>query len=193
MKKPLCLLDTDGAIADFVGPYLDLVYQVTGKRFEREDIHCWDIGAALGLTKGQLQEISALVKRPGWCYGLPVLPGAQEGVKLLREAAEVHVVTSPWDGVYWAGERMAWLQERFGFSPKDVTQTSRKDLVRGDFLVDDRGEHVLRWAEANMVQGKIAILWDTPHNQGDQIDLPNVHPRARSWAEVVAVIQTNSL
>lgn len=182
--KPRLLLDIDGVLADFVGPFLDTVDRVLGKRFQREDVDQWDVCKAIGLSPEDGEEITKhYVCSRGWCESMPVFDGAKEGVKRLQEIAEVYFVTSPMKGsIYWMGERTRWMEEHFGVDSKHVVFTSHKHIIYGDALVDD-GVHNLRTWHARW-KPRLAICWDTPHNRNDEWSA-----RTNDWDQLVNIIE----
>jgi 5'(3')-deoxyribonucleotidase len=165
--KPLVLLDCDGVLSDFVGIYLDILRTQCGIDRRREDVTEFDIGKSLGLTaeqasdaKRRIGDFASLARMLG------IYPGAQDGVRALREVADIHVVTSPWNSNRtWCSDREAWLYEHFGIKSADVTHTAAKHLVRGDFLVDDKTSTLHKWAAAH--PSGVAVQWATPHNRLD--------------------------
>lgn len=165
MEMKRVLLDVDGVLADFVAGYLDLVAEVTGKRFTHQQVTEFNIGTALGFTAEQSAAIAAGVVT-GFASNLAPLPGAIDAVKRLREIAEVYIVTSPWNKCdTWMSERERWLRTHFDFPHSHVLHGSAKHLVRGDVLVDDKTETIVKWQAAN--PGSTAILWECPWNKHD--------------------------
>lgn len=185
-KKPTVLVDVDGVLADFIGPYLDVIHTLTGRRYTREQVTSWSVTDALGLSDEEHHALGHhVVSTPGFCASLPVLPDARDGIERLRSVAEVYIVTSPWKGRHWAGERLEWLREHFGINERHVVQCRAKHLVHGDVLVDDRTSTVQEWYEA---RGGVPVLWDTPHNRLDEKPVYMHH--TSSWNAVVWLAQS---
>lgn len=180
--RPDVLLDVDGVLADFVAKYLDDLYALTGVRHTKAEVNDWEIKNALNLSKEVELRMVAKIEEEGWCYNIPILPDAQEGVQALREIANVHIVTSPWwSSTYWAGERYRWLKDHFNFSYKEVTQTHSKHKMHGDYLVDDKHGTLVKWKEAHS-EG-VPILWGTPHNINDDATW-----RVNSWDQLLQMV-----
>lgn len=93
----------------------------------------------------------ALIAVPGWCARLPVYVEAQVAVEAIRRAGHhVMAVTAPWlSSPTWDYERRGWLQAHFDIPARDVVLTSRKELVRGAVLVDDKISHCHDWQQIN--------------------------------------------
>ncbi|MGN6107264.1 MAG: 5' nucleotidase, NT5C type [Kofleriaceae bacterium] len=175
------LLDVDGVLADFVGPVLDVIYDVTGRTFRHEDVTTCDFAACLGLSADEKRWVAnAISNEPGWWSSLPVLPGAHEGVAELQQIADVYIVTSPWDGCRtWLHERKEWLRRHFGINKRRVFSLDEKHFVSGDILIDDKTENVRAWAEAHPCA--LAVQWRTPHNRLDGW----TGASTRSWEQLV--------
>ncbi len=163
--RPRVLLDSDGVVSDWIGGVLDVVREISGRIHYHDEVTTWLKLHQLGLTATQQKELEERIAEPGFCESLEELPGAREGVRRLREHADVHFVTSPWVSCpTWTFERTAWLQ-RHGYITdfKEVTHTYAKELVRGDFLVDDKPENVKKWSAANP-DGQ-GFIWTQPWNR----------------------------
>jgi 5'(3')-deoxyribonucleotidase len=106
-----------------------------------------------------------LNNRDFWA-SIPPIPGAIPGVEYLRSLNfNIQWVTSPWYSCLdWDGTRRLWLRRHFGATPDQVTITSRKDLVRGIALIDDKPRHVKEWYDRN--PAGLAILYAQPYNRG---------------------------
>jgi 5'(3')-deoxyribonucleotidase len=184
--KPIVLLDVDGVLADFVGPYLDVVNSltfdkgITLMRHQREDVKTWRISESLGLTDEIKAAVDVKVKSVGFCAGLPVIDGAKEGVKALQEISEVYIATSPWKGPHWSHERAEWLEKHFGIEQDRVMQGKAKFLLDGDVLIDDKASTVGRWVARHPGFG---LLWSTSHNLKDSAGL-----RVHGWTEVLYLV-----
>ena len=72
----------------------------------------------------------------------PPMEGAIEAVKKLHESGkyELFIATSaPWGNAGSAGDKRMWLEDYFGdLFHKKMFVTHRKDLLLGDYLIDDR-------------------------------------------------------
>lgn len=162
MSKPIVLLDVDEVLADFVGRILDEVRNVTGRDYFRAQVTGWDICEALGLSAEERAAVLSKPKEEGFCYSLEPIVGAIEGVKALREFADVRAVTSPYKSKTWASERETWLCDLFGFERDHVVQTPGKDIVFGDVLVDDKLETCQVWSKR--WRESTSILFSAPWN-----------------------------
>ena len=165
--RPRVLLDCDGVLADFVSAMLRVVFEVTGKTFEPEDVTEFNFARALGLSETDADNVNWIIgDRRKFCARLVAYPGAREGVRRLRVVADIHVVTSPWNGnETWTSEREWWLDHYFNIHHRDITHTSAKHLIVGDWLIDDKTETCRRWQESN--PSGVAVQWITPHNRKD--------------------------
>jgi 5'(3')-deoxyribonucleotidase len=186
MKKPIVLVDVDGVLADFVGGYLRLLKEHTGIEADRDQITKFDIGASLGLSAEQSSRMKrAIGGAPRFALTLDVCPGAQDGIRMLEQVAEVHIATSPWNSnPTWTHDREMWLKKHFDIAHADVTHTSAKHLLRGDFLVDDKTETLRKFLNVN---GRGAVQWQTPHNRNDGW----LGAATNRWAELTEYVERN--
>jgi len=71
------------------------------------------------------------------------LPGALEAFSILVEHFDVFILsTAPWDNPSAWTDKALWVKRHLGEpARKRLILTHRKDLNRGDFLVDDREKH----------------------------------------------------
>lgn len=185
MKRPTLLLDVDGVFADFVGGYLGLVLRVTGRLYDHAHITQWDIAAACRLTPEEKRDVTAELIKPGFCRNLMLLPGAFEGLQLVRAIADPVFVTSPWDSSpTWDYERRCWLFDRLDVRREDIIQTTSKHHVDGDLILDDHHESVGRWLERR--PGRAAVLWSNYANTGKVV--PGAI-KTSHWPDVVNLIE----
>lgn len=72
----------------------------------------------------------------------PPIDGAIEAVKKLQESGkyELFIATSaPWGNPMSASDKRFWIEDYFGnLFHKKMFVTHRKDLLMGDYLIDDR-------------------------------------------------------
>lgn len=168
------LLDCDGVLADFCGSFLGLVNAKFGTSYRSEDVVDYDIAAALGWDRDRTEEAYSLIaEEPEFAARLDVLPGAIDGVRRLRDVAEIYIVTSPWwSHPTWVHDRNNWLYANFGIQAGRVIHTAAKELVVGDVLVDDKTSTCEAWRAAHHPRG-VAVQWSTPHNRRDLWDGPS--------------------
>ena len=122
--KPIVFFDMDGTLADF-NRYADELRAsglVTGDK--RPD--CW----------------------PGIFAHLEPMPGALEAVNALKDDYELFIAsTNPWLNDDGASEKLWWVKNWFGGDGpenpffKHVILTHHKELLRGDYLIDDWPAH----------------------------------------------------
>lgn len=183
------LLDCDGVMADFMGAVKPVIRDLIGRDLTDQDMPTWDLFEA-PVIKPHAAALRAAVDQPGFCRNFAVLPGAQEGVQALRDlGAEVVCVTSPWPSSRtWAHDRMAWLEEHFGFTTKTVDQSSGKYRIDGDVFVDDHANNVVTWLNWDKRRHHAAVLWAQPYNTKDWAKLTGTHSlrghnvlRHKSW------------
>jgi hypothetical protein len=122
-KKKILMIDMDGVIAD---------YEAIAKDFpDKEDRH-----------------------HKGFFLKLPVIEGAREAITQLAEHYDIYFLsTAPWSNIHAGSEKRIWLDHHFGeWAYKRLILTHYKNLVMGDYLIDDRtkngaaqftGEHIL--------------------------------------------------
>lgn len=179
MRKPRVLLDADGVVIDFANPAIKAMEKITGKPVPDDVLEDWDMFRSYDKeTQGKFYKE---FNREGWCLDLPVYPGAQEGVEMLRQLADVYFVTSPMFGPHWAYERSLSLIRNFGAKNNQIIHTNAKYICVGDVLVDDKTDHVVKWS-LNHPKGH-ALLWDQPYNRKHEGSV-----RVKSWLEVRAVV-----
>ena len=79
---------------------------------------------------------------PGIFRDAEPIQGAIAAVKKLYMSGKYDIcvaTTSPWDMPYAAADKMFWIQKYLGNEfYKSMTITHRKDLLHGDYLIDDR-------------------------------------------------------
>lgn len=191
-RKPIVLLDCDGVLADFVKSYLTWLnasaYARPGEPYRQDEVHEFDIGKALGLPDNMWVEFSAWLNADETRLQFDVLGSSTvEAVRLLKQNCDVLCLTSPLsDCDLWVARRNTWLKQHFSIKKDDIFHGSRKELVRGDFLVDDRLDNILRWAEANPLSR--GLLFDQPWNRNTGM-LPQNVKRVYDWSEVIRAVQ----
>jgi len=119
-RKKKLFIDMDGVIADFNGAVRNLPKDVYDQYAYRHD------------------EI------PGIFSTLEPIEGSKEAIALLKNYFELFILSTPsWGGSTSLTEKIEWLKDHYGRDSsnpfyKKVFLTHRKDLVDGDYLIDDR-------------------------------------------------------
>lgn len=187
MQRRKFNLDIDGVSCDWLGGALPIIHKVTGRLYTREEFTTWDIYDVIGHEHAPACNV--LFHAAGFCAGLQPFPGAVEGIERLRELVDVRALTSATHSPYWYYERVEWVGRYHGIEPRRVHFTFCKEDVFGDFLLDDRPNHVEDWALQH--PNGIALLWDQPNNRGRDGMLtraPGNARRVKEWDEVIAAV-----
>jgi 5'(3')-deoxyribonucleotidase len=181
------LCDVDDVLANYKQGFIAAVNASGVRQLKPDHVFTdWDLSKSLGLTEEEDDEVYMLINQPGFAQNLAPLPGAVDGVRKIMEIADVLFVTSPLKtSPTWGYDRMHWLQKYFGEElGKKVVSTAEKHAIDGDFLCDDKPDHVVQW-QAEHPRGR-AILWITPQNM-------RMAPRdvfgLASWGMVYAVVE----
>lgn len=175
------LVDMDDTIEYLLKAWVQGVNEAYGYSASYDDVRSWDVSRAFpGLTRAQVYEIPM---RPGFWAAVEPIPGAAEALRRFMDVGhEVLIVTAtPFDSV---PEKIGgWLFEHFPFLTWDqVIITGRKQLIRGDVLIDD-GVHNLEGGDY------VRILMTAPHNRDYDAE-KNGMIRVHSWAEIETVVET---
>lgn len=109
----------DGVLVDFASGVAKLSEE-TKKEFE-----------------GRIDEV------PGLFALMEPMPGAIEAVQLLAKHYDVYILsTSPWGNTTAASDKIEWVKKHMnGVFHKRVILTHHKELLMGDYLIDDRGKN----------------------------------------------------
>ena len=174
------LVDMDDTIELLLQEWIGSVNRKYGRSASCDDVTDWNLAAIYpGLTWEQVYSVPL---EPGFWGRVEPIPGAAEGLKKLMEKGhDVMIVTA----TYYESvpEKMRdLLFKYFPFLSWDqVIITSRKQLIRGDVLIDD-GIH-------NLEGGDYAkILVTAPHNRHYDAEA-NGMIRADNWDEILAAVE----
>lgn len=171
------LLDIDGVIVDFTSAYLDVLATQTGRRHSADDVTCFDYGRCVATPAEDAAVWRHVGATPGFVYDLPLYDGALDFLAELREHGRVVACTSP-ASAQWAAERYQLLIDVAGFDKRDIVIARSKELVHGDFLIDDAAHNIEEWEAAN--EDRFGILFDRPWNRHR-----DHHTRASGYAGVL--------
>jgi 5'(3')-deoxyribonucleotidase len=119
--KKILYIDMDGVLVDFASEMNHFYESYTGYK---------------NLYKKNPDEIPNIFKSP-----LPI-PGAIDAVKMIAESNQFEILiatTSPWNNHDALIHKRLWIEKYFGdLFKKKMVITHRKDLLYGDYLIDDR-------------------------------------------------------
>lgn len=192
------LVDCDGVLAQFLDHVLIELNDILSTSHVIDDITQWEMYDALNVPEAVRRQVDDIVMQPGFCACLPSIAGAREGLDALRDAGhKVYCLTTPFKGSHWMPERVHWLRKHMGFNRKEVIFCHAKELVQGDFLIDDKVENLQAWEDEQQFAKGLGpssetrlyghgILFDQPWNKQDRRWLGK---RARNWQQTVAWIE----
>lgn len=179
MKHLTILVDMDDTVENLLAAWVSYLNHTYGTDVDPNSVDDWDISKFFPtLTKSQVY--GPLFIDAFW-YCVKPKDGASDALqRLIADGHKVFIVTSSTHETL-STKMTAVLFKYFPFLTwNDVIITSRKQLIRGDVLVDD-GIH-------NLEGGEYAkILFDAPHNRhynAEANDMVRVH----NWEEAYAVI-----
>ena len=141
-KKKIVYIDMDGVLVNFGAAIQDWFekHPHLKERYESHPDH-----------------IQGLFRNP------PPMEGAIEAVKKLAESGkyELFIATSaPWGNAGSAMDKRFWIEEHFGnLFHKRMFVTHRKDLLLGDYLIDDRTKNGAGEFSGELLQ--FGINWET--------------------------------
>lgn len=80
---------------------------------------------------------------PGLYALMDPIPGAIEAVQLIAKKYDVYILsTSPWNNPTAASDKIEWVKKYLnGVFHKRVIITHHKELLIGDYLIDDRSKN----------------------------------------------------
>ena len=179
MKKLTILVDMDDTIEQLLQAWVRGANETYNRNVAYDDITSWDVSAAYpGLT---WEQIYAIPMQPGFWKTVEPMEGAAEALqRMIAAGHEVFIVTAtPYEVMF---EKMSEVLFRyFPFLTWDqVIVTSRKQLIRGDVLIDD-GIH-------NLEGGQYRKILMTAHHNLYYDAEANGMVRVRTWEEVEQVI-----
>ena len=175
----IILIDMDDTIEQLLKAWLKGVNDRYGYSVQYGDFTTWDVSAPYPeLTR---EQVYAIPDEPGFWGTVEPIEGAAEAIRRFMDAGhEIYIVTAtPYISV---AEKMDDLLFKwFPFISWDqVIITSRKQLIKGDVLIDD-GVHNLEGGDY------VKILMTAPHNRDYDAEA-NGMIRVNNWKEVEEVI-----
>lgn len=138
------LLDIDGVIANF--DELIIKYANLHNIELDMDQDIWDMTAFPEFIHLKDRFWKFILNEPGLIYGLNKYDFSNEFVDDLRELGNVVACTSSVFPGTFSSERINWLMDKFDFKREDIILTSKKYLIKADYLIDDKPANVISYA-----------------------------------------------
>lgn len=173
------LVDMDDTIEMLLAAWIREANRRYSRNVQYDDVKEWDVSKSYpGLTRKQIYDI--VLENEFWQTVEP-MPGAAEALEhMMRAGHELFIVTAT-DYKAVPAKMGDLLFRYFPFLSWDqVIITSKKQLIKGDVLIDD-GPHNLQGGEFQK------ILMDAPHNREFDAEA-NGMIRVHSWDEIINVL-----
>lgn len=183
MRKFTILVDMDETLTELVGTWVEALNEACGTNVKREEITDWEMTEFFPeLTK---KELYSPLEKPLFWDKIKPLPGAVKNLKKLKSDGHRIVVVTASHYKTLANKLPAALFRYFDFLDfKDVVVTSQKQLIKGDYLVDD--------AIHNLIGGEYkGILMDATHNRDFDNKKYNIY-RVKGWDELYDKISSDA-
>jgi 5'-nucleotidase len=189
MKKiNTCLVDMDCILVDMLGTWLKRYNELSGERVSVKDIVQYEVRNFI--KKPNLLDVALHEK--GFFLNLPPMPGAIKYFqKMLDDGYDLVIVTQPpRKADYSIKEKRQWIQERFpNYDLSNMIFCHRKNLIRGDLLIDDKPGHLLEWKSMNP-KGIITTITH-PYNHDVKVNA-RFDDKHTAWKEFYEFVKKNS-
>lgn len=175
----IILVDMDDTIEQLLRAWVNRVNKKYERQVTVDEVTDWNVAAPYpGLTRKQVYDV---ISEKGFWKTVEPMPGASEALKHFMDAGhEVYIVTAT-NREHLQEKMDEVLFRYFPFLTWDqVIVTTRKQLIRGDVLIDD-GIHNLEGGNYRK------ILFTAPHNRYYDAAAHDMI-RVNSWEEIVPVI-----
>ena len=129
------IIDMDEVIADPMGEMIEWYKKEYGVEADKNKMTgSW----VKGFPEEHQQLIWDRLRSPGFFRNLPVMEDSIEVLKALNDRYEVFIVSAAMEFPNSLKDKYEWLMEHFPFFTwKQLALTGSKDLVFGDFMIDD--------------------------------------------------------
>lgn len=174
-RKPVLLIDQDDVLAAYIKGVIQVFNERYQKNFKIDDCVEWNLVSIFG------EQILEVMHEPELFRHLEPVEGAIETFERLyrSDLFEMYIVTAAHPSSVEA--KHEWLKEYMPFFPQNhVIVCSVKNMIKGDYLLDDGLHNIMAFKEA----GGRPIIFDKPHNRDTSIECP----RISSWREFEELI-----
>jgi 5'-nucleotidase len=188
------LIDMDGIVTDFSGPFLRHHNDRTGEKLVINDQTEFNIFKHT--YEHILPEFEAMVMRPGFFLELEPLPGAIEALRELNEIVDVYIGTSPpRKAINGATEKYLWWQKNAPFIDiRRIGCMDFKHMVDVDIFLDDNGPNLIRRVAAKPNTDVLTIDYaynrDLPDHVQSRVKRFNgCADTSRAWKDIVGYVK----
>ena len=168
--RRICV-DMDEVMADTLSEHLRRYNQEYDESITPDDLTgkgLWEV-----TPHDRQQQLRAFLDAEDFFEDLPLMPGAQEVLKVLAARFDIFIATQAMTVPNSLGPKYRWLQRHFPFiPPTNYVFCGNKCILRADYLIDDLPRNLQRF------EGH-GLLYTAPHNK-------NVagFTRVDSWKDV---------
>lgn len=192
MAKPIVAFDIDDILNDFYPSFAQYHNQVYGSIIKKEGLHVFEIATVFNLSPSEsLARINAFCETEQFSKLIPLL-GAQKGIDMVKEFADVVAITSRASNFEHVTKK--WITQHFPekFSQvvlanlhgdgKKMNKSELCKLHGAQVMVEDSLKYALDCAS----NGIPTVLLDKPWNKGI---VPNNVIRVNSWSEIPVALR----
>lgn len=182
MKKFTVAVDADGVLYDLLGPWLKLYNDVFDDDLMPENINEYDLSKFVKCDK---ESLDMLLCRDQMWEQIKLYDGVYDAIKMLSEMDRVDLIiltATSYKSCLGKFNKILTLLPMV--NEKQIVMTSRKDLIKADFLIDDWEDNLKAMASTK---------WGTPIlvTQGYNRSFPNTQygiKRAESSKEALQMV-----
>lgn len=167
------IIDMDEVIADPMG---EMIRWYNDEYGAEPDMNRMIGSWVKGFPEEHQPLIMERIKSPGFFRHLPVMEDAVDVLRRLNEHYELFIVSAAMEFPNSLKDKYDWLMEHFPFLTwKQIALTGSKDLVFGDFMIDDHVKNLKNF------KGK-PYLYTSAHNL-----TVTGYDRINSWQQAAGI------
>ena len=172
----------DGILVNMVPPWLEKYNELTGESVTEESRLLWDCVEFVKYPDVLL----GLLTQPGFFRNMNPYSGAIEYTQRLMDEGYdvVFVTTPPRTSEYAIKDKRLWIEEYFPkFDLNNIIFCDRKELVRGDILIDDSPHNISKWKKVNPKNLTASILYGPNATEPPDVDWLFENPNT-AWKQI---------